>query len=73
MEGLIRKNVSEVKFFQRNLFPKRYFVIDFTKANVYISHHENFNPRRDELLEIKGDPKITIIPFRSVKDCYKPF
>ena len=36
MEGYLRKKVSQGKIFFREMFPKRYFVIDFTKGVVEI-------------------------------------
>lgn len=36
MEGYMRKFVEKVKFFQTSLYPKRYFVVDFQGAVMYI-------------------------------------
>jgi len=36
MEGYLRKKVSQGKIFFREMFPKRYFILDFTKGVVQI-------------------------------------
>ena len=38
MQGWLRKRVQEVKFFQRNGYPKRFFIVDFTKAIILIQY-----------------------------------
>lgn len=82
MEGMLRKNVEKVRLFQRDLYPKRYFIIDFTSANVYITHEQEFgryyNPKL-KAYTIKPtqflkdeDPNKTVIPFRSILDAFLP-
>lgn len=36
MEGYIRKFVQEIRMFQKEIYPKRYFIIDFNTAKVKI-------------------------------------
>jgi len=36
MEGFLRKRVQTGKIFFREMFPKRYFMIDFTKGMIDI-------------------------------------
>lgn len=68
MEGLLRKTVSKVKLFQKNSFPKRYVIIDFTSANIFVKYEK----------ESIADPTFVstqeckIIPFRSIKECSLP-
>ena len=62
MHGYLRKRVQEVKFFQRNIFPKRYHIIDFTKALYYIKSSPDTN----------DCDKIRRIPFRDIKEAYMP-
>ena len=40
MEGFLRKFVEKVKFFQKSLHPKRYFMIDFTIASIIIAYEK---------------------------------
>lgn len=44
----------------------RYFLIDFTSANIYIKHDKNVKIKNND----PKNPKVKCIPFRSVKDCY---
>ena len=37
MEGTLRKFVEEVKIFQRSVYPKRFFTIDFSIASIVVS------------------------------------
>lgn len=62
MQGYLRKRVSEIKFFQKNLFPKRYHIIDFTKAQMIIQS----KPLQTDLTKIKR------IPFRDIYNAYLP-
>ena len=83
MQGLLRKTVQSVSVFQRNIFPVRYFIVDFTQAVIYITHHQTFgkenvkwNKRtkkyvpmtKHEMLE--EDQKKIVIPFRSLIDTH---
>lgn len=62
MQGWLRKRVQEVKFFQRNLYPKRYHIIDFTKAQMLIQNSKT-----------QTDPsKIKRVPFRDIQSAYLP-
>ena len=81
MEGVLRKCVEDVKLFQTKQFPKRYFIIDFTSANIYITHERTFGKHYDRETqkytvkptgELLSDPDIKVIPFRSVQDVYLP-
>ena len=62
MTGLLKKKVDKEKLFQKKLYPKRYFIIDYTRAMIQIKH---------DLDETSLD-KIKQIPFRDVKMCCKP-
>ena len=68
MEGNLRKFVQKVRFFQKSLYPKRYFVIDFTIAKMFI--------KKDRALEAGPNDTPTsdvkVLPFRSILDCSKP-
>ena len=50
------------------MYPKRYFVIDYTSANVYIKHDKSIHINAKSL---KAN-KIKIVPFRSILDCFLP-
>jgi len=67
MEGTLRKFVEKVKFFQINIYPKRYFIIDFTQACFVI-----VKEKPKEQNGWKKDDDKTVIPFRNVSDCYLP-
>ena len=54
MKGWLRKRVAQASLFQREMFPKRHFKVDFTKALVTISKEEHVS---------RGD-KVHEIPFR---------
>ena len=41
MKGWLRKRVAQASLFQREMFPKRFFKCDFTKALITISKDEN--------------------------------
>ena len=56
MQGTLKKKVESVKFFQRKLFPKRYFEIHFPEAIIIIKHDS-------DTTDIK---KIKQFPFRDV-------
>ena len=56
MEGWMRKRAENASFFQIDLYPKRYFRVDFTKAVIVISHN------KDE----KQGSGVKIVPFREV-------
>ena len=62
MEGWLRKFVEKVKFFQKSVHPKRYFVVDFQSAIMTIKHE------RDS----KDPSDIKRILFRDILDCYLP-
>lgn len=62
MQGYMRKRVQEVKFFQKNLFPKRYHIIDFTKAQLVIQN----KPDSTDASKIKR------VPFRDIQAAYLP-
>ena len=68
MQGRLKKLVEKVKMFQYTIYPERYFVIDFTSAIIYIKHDENVPSKSSDL----KNPKLKIIPFRSIKDCHLP-
>ena len=68
MEGYLKKFVEQVKLFQRSVHPKRYFLIDFTTANVFIRKE----PLRDKSIKLTQDKETKIIPFRSILDVYLP-
>ena len=82
MEGILRKTVNKVSILQRNMFPKRYFIVDFTQAVIYITHHQVFGSKikyssgkvvkKDYKYMLETDKKKIVIPFRSVIGCYKP-
>jgi hypothetical protein len=38
MTGLLKKKVDKEKIFQKKLYPKRYFIIDYTRAVIQIKH-----------------------------------
>ena len=64
MEGYLKKQVSEVKLFQTTLFPKRYFVIDYASATIFIKSSK----------KLSDDPsdKCKHLPFRSILEVYMP-
>ena len=64
----MKKFVDKVKLFQRSVHPKRYFLIDFTSANLYIRK----DPWKDKTIKIGQDAETKTIPFRSVTDVYLP-
>jgi|APSaa5957512535_1039671.scaffolds.fasta_scaffold230981_1 hypothetical protein len=66
MEGNLKKFVEKVKVFQMSIYPMRYFLIDFTSANIYIKHDKNVKIKNND----PKNSKVKVIPFRSVKDCY---
>ena len=68
MEGTLRKFVEQVKFFQMSVYPKRYFVIDFTLACVQIRDCKAKD--KGHLMDLEKTQKV--IPFRDVTDCYLP-
>ena len=68
MEGTLRKFVEEVKFFQMSVYPKRYFMIDFTLACVQI----RYSKAKDKIHEAELEKIEKRIPFRDVTDCYLP-
>jgi len=59
MSGELKKKVQELKFWQKKIYPKRYFVIDFSTAVICIRH-------------AKDDTKFVSVPFREVLDVYIP-
>lgn len=69
MQGILRKFVEKVKWFQRSVHPKRYFIIDFTIASIVISHGA-YKPL--STAEINLQEECTVMPFRDVLDCYLP-
>ena len=68
MEGYLKKFVDKVKLFQRSVHPKRFFLIDFTSANLFIRKE----PMRDKTIKIAQDKGTKTIPFSSVTDVYLP-
>lgn len=66
MEGYLKKFVKQVRIFQRSLYPKRYFVIDFTIAKIFVKQDKSctIGPKEG------SNSKVKVIPFRSIKDCY---
>jgi len=68
MEGTLKKYVEKVKLFQMTLYPKRYFIIDFTSANIYIKHDELTKINQKE----QNAKRVKVIPFRSIQDSYMP-
>ena len=85
MEGVLRKTVSAVSVFQRDVFPRRYFIVDFTQAVIYITHHQEFggenmywNKRLNRYVAkpfhqlLEEDEKKIVLPFRSVIDVHQP-
>ena len=56
--------------FQLTIYPERYFVIDFTTANIFIKHNSNVSDKPPK--DGSHNPKLIIIPFRSIKDCHMP-
>ena len=62
MTGLLKKKVDKEKIFQKKLYPKRYFIIDYTRAVIQIKHK----------LDDKKEENTKQIPFRDVKMCCKP-
>lgn len=69
MEGFLRKFVEKVKFFQKTLHPKRYFIIDFTIASIIISYEK---PRKDQMKAPEKNKDWIVLPFRDITDCYPP-
>ena len=74
MEGTIYKFVEKVKLFQKNIHCKRYLIIDFSAACVYIKNDKNV-PLSEKV--IKGmdnqlNSNLKIFPFRNILDCYVP-
>lgn len=53
-----------------SIYPMRYFLIDFTSANIYIKHDKKVKIRAAGDTRDLKNPKLKVIPFRSVKDCY---
>lgn len=70
MEGHLKKFVEKVKIFQMSIYPKRYFIIDFTSANIFIKHDKKVKSKMTGDVRDMKNPKLKIIPFRSIKDCY---
>ena len=72
MEGTLRKFVEEVKIFQRSVYPKRFFSIDFSIASIVVSKIlfndkcVMTNPNNVDKTSQK------VIPFRDFQDCYLP-
>ena len=62
MKGWLRKRVNEVKFFQYESFPKRFFTCDFTKAILMIAHTET-EKDKDKMKVIAYRDIIRVIPF----------
>jgi len=62
MKGLLRKFVDKVKIFQKTMYPKRFFIIDFRAAILYIKNDEN----------TVDTNKIKEIPFCEILECYLP-
>ena len=62
MEGHMRKFTEKVNFFNVTHFPKRYYVIDFEAAYVYIKT----DPKSTKDKDIKS------IHFRDIQDVYLP-
>ena len=40
MCGCIIKKVDKIKFFQKTVYPKRYMIVDFARAEIYIKHDQ---------------------------------
>ena len=62
MEGTLRKFVEKVKFFQKSVHPKRYFMVDFQSAILTIKHDKDSKDASD----------IKKVLFRDILDCYLP-
>jgi hypothetical protein len=62
MQGYLRKFVQKVKFFQKTVHPKRYWVIDFQTAIMTIQKEK----------EDKHQSENKKILFRDILDCYLP-
>ena len=56
MQGWLRKRVEKIGFFTVENYQKRYFRVDFTKANLTISHSKE---------ETRGS-NVKFVPFREV-------
>jgi hypothetical protein len=62
MEGHLRKFVEKIKLFQTTIHPKRYFVIDFQGALLYIQK-DKFEKKPENIKQVL---------FRDIIDCYLP-
>ena len=58
LEGYLKKQVEKMKIFNIGVFPKRYFLIDFTRARLTI-----YKSRRDQ-------DSAQHILFRDVVKCF---
>ena len=62
MEGHLRKRVNTVKLFQKELYPKRYFFIDFQTGFIKITANEQAKDN--------SGGKLQVVEFADVKDCF---
>lgn len=60
--GYLKKRVSEVKLFQTKVFPTRFYIVDFSNAQMIIQN------RADD----KKEEEKLIIPFRNIKESFLP-
>ena len=77
MEGSLCKLVEQKKLFQRTPFPKRYFVLDFAIARIFIYNNrkeyykDEFQPDEEEKTENeKSDVDKKTMLFRDIIECY---
>ena len=62
MQGFLKKKADQIKFWQKKLYYKRYYKIDFTSAVLFIS----------EQINEEDDKKIKQVPFSHIQKCYEP-
>lgn len=60
MQGYLRKRVDKVKIFQKEMYPKRFFIIDFEDGTLTIQLKENS--------KISNGDKVTEYQFNEIRD-----
>lgn len=62
MQGYLKKRVQKLKFWQKGEYNKRFFILDFTIANIQIKTTK----------EETNKENIKKVPFRNIISCYLP-
>mmetsp|Transcript_15668 Transcript_15668/g.24016 ORF Transcript_15668/g.24016 Transcript_15668/m.24016 type:complete len:174 (+) Transcript_15668:65-586(+) len=60
ISGTLKKRVQEFRFFQKKIFPKRFWIIDFAFGTVTVKHDKD------------SKKESSMFYFREIEDCYMP-